>query len=101
MLKKLISGERKKAKKVDENQHEEFRSQGSDSDTFSNQSVSDNKVKKYRRRKSNLQKLEESENMMSSVSSMGSSVRKLRMNESGITVTSDFSNMTFKESLGE
>jgi len=39
--------------------------------------------------------------MMSSVSSMGSSVRKLRMNESGISVTSDFSNMTIKESLGE
>ena len=32
---------------------------------------------------------------------MGSSVRKLRMNDSGVTVTSDFSNMTFKESIGE
>ena len=59
MLKKLISGERKKVKKVEELQHEEFRSQGSDSDTFSNKSVE--KVKKYRRRrKSNLEKLEDS-----------------------------------------
>jgi len=52
MLKKLISGERRKGKKVEEPQHEEFRSQDSDNDTRSNQS--DQKVRKYRRRKSNL-----------------------------------------------
>ena len=38
---------------------------------------------------------------MESVSSMGTSVRHAHLSESGVTVTSDFSNLTFKESVAE
>ena len=38
---------------------------------------------------------------MESVSSMGSSVRHAALSDDGVVVTSDYSNLTFKESVGE
>ena len=102
IIKKLISGERKK-EKLNEQVAAEFRCEQEDaeSETSSRHSGSRNPKRRNKRRRSTLQKLEQSENMMSSVSSMGSSIRNARLNDSGITVTSDFSNMTIKESLAE